>query len=101
MSSSTDSALGAKWRQWLRDNDDVTRGRSEERRVGKEGRSRCDWSSDVCSSDLVCESASRYPCRARQILHWEPNGGSGSEIMMMLQGGDRKSTRLNSSHTVI
>src|ERR1044072_8253934 len=26
--------------------------RSEERRVGKEGRSRCDWSSDVCSSDL-------------------------------------------------
>src|SRR5476649_2586784 len=28
------------------------RGRSEERRVGKECRSRCDWSSDVCSSDL-------------------------------------------------
>src|SRR5476649_909693 len=27
--------------------------RSEERRVGKEWRSRCDWSSDVCSSDLV------------------------------------------------
>src|SRR5262252_1270818 len=27
--------------------------RSEERRVGKEGRSLCDWSSDVCSSDLV------------------------------------------------
>src|SRR6476646_6502878 len=27
-------------------------GRSEERRVGKECRSRCDWSSDVCSSDL-------------------------------------------------
>src|SRR5215218_4698938 len=27
--------------------------RSEERRVGKECRSRCDWSSDVCSSDLV------------------------------------------------
>src|SRR5215204_291765 len=26
--------------------------RSEERRVGKECRSRCDWSSDVCSSDL-------------------------------------------------
>src|SRR5215204_3612333 len=25
---------------------------SEERRVGKECRSRCDWSSDVCSSDL-------------------------------------------------
>src|SRR5215204_751247 len=28
------------------------RTRSEERRVGKECRSRCDWSSDVCSSDL-------------------------------------------------
>src|SRR5215204_2529457 len=28
------------------------RSRSEERRVGKECRSRCDWSSDVCSSDL-------------------------------------------------
>src|SRR6202022_2756539 len=28
-------------------------GRSEERRVGKECRSRCDWSSDVCSSDLL------------------------------------------------
>src|SRR5260221_522831 len=26
--------------------------RSEERRAGKEGRSLCDWSSDVCSSDL-------------------------------------------------
>src|SRR5476649_1225161 len=30
-----------------------TLGRSEERRVGKECRSRCDWSSDVCSSDLL------------------------------------------------
>src|SRR5476649_2383146 len=28
--------------------------RSEERRVGKECRSLCDWSSDVCSSDLSC-----------------------------------------------
>src|SRR6266496_1786760 len=30
-----------------------SRTRSEERRVGKECRSRRDWSSDVCSSDLV------------------------------------------------
>src|SRR5882672_8370841 len=30
----------------------MTKGRSEERRVGKECRSLCDWSSDVCSSDL-------------------------------------------------
>src|SRR5476649_963069 len=29
------------------------RNRSEERRVGKECRSLCDWSSDVCSSDLI------------------------------------------------
>src|ERR1044072_6730236 len=27
-------------------------GRSEERRGGEEGRYQCDWSSDVCSSDL-------------------------------------------------
>src|SRR5947207_3235748 len=33
--------------------------RSEERRVGKEGRSLCDWSSDVCSSDL-CPLARRF-----------------------------------------
>src|ERR1039458_8501752 len=26
--------------------------RSEERRAGKESRCRCDWTSDVCSSDL-------------------------------------------------
>src|SRR5260221_239775 len=32
-------------------------GRSEERRVGKECRSRCDWSSDVCSSDLTTFAA--------------------------------------------
>src|SRR5260221_512287 len=31
--------------------------RSEERRVGKECRSRCDWSSDVCSSDLRKDAA--------------------------------------------
>src|SRR3712207_332628 len=31
--------------------------RSEERRVGKECRSRRDWSSDVCSSDLEGESS--------------------------------------------
>src|SRR5215204_2037975 len=31
--------------------------RSEERRVGKECRSLCDWSSDVCSSDLAVTAA--------------------------------------------
>src|SRR5476649_118202 len=34
----------------------ASRNRSEERRVGKECRSRCDWSSDVCSSDLLLKS---------------------------------------------
>src|SRR5262252_3497260 len=34
-----------------------TRPRSEERRVGKECRSLCDWSSDVCSSDLDAADA--------------------------------------------
>src|SRR5947207_27362 len=33
--------------------------RSEERRVGKECRSLCDWSSDVCSSDLSCAQRRR------------------------------------------
>src|SRR5206468_3523597 len=32
--------------------------RSEERRVGKGGRSDRDWSSDVCSSDLGCSTPS-------------------------------------------
>src|SRR5476649_2896229 len=45
---------------------DVLKARSEERRVGKECRSLCDWSSDVCSSDLrhsrpgSCHTGRRY-----------------------------------------
>src|SRR4029453_7857941 len=41
--------------------------RSEERRVGKECRSRCDWSSDVCSSDLAADPsfAQRFVREAR------------------------------------
>src|SRR5882672_5853157 len=39
--------------------------RSEERRVGKECRSRCDWSSDVCSSDLRALRLGAY-ARARE-----------------------------------
>src|SRR5260221_323738 len=35
--------------------------RSEERRVGKECRSRCDWSSDVCSSDLITIANPNHP----------------------------------------
>src|SRR5476649_549364 len=40
--------------------------RSEERRVGKECRSRCDWSSDVCSSDLRHRFERRPGCAAGQ-----------------------------------
>src|ERR1035437_5743782 len=36
--------------------------RSEERRVGKECRCRCDWSSDVCSSDLGGPGVPLRPC---------------------------------------
>src|SRR5215211_5056583 len=42
--------------------------RSEERRVGKECRSLCDWSSDVCSSDLGDERANDLR-RRRQDHH--------------------------------
>src|SRR5476649_2984409 len=48
-------------------------------------RSLCDWSSDVCSSDL----GSGSPCAWRTR---DPVAAAGQ---------DRKSTRLNSSHTVI
>src|SRR5262252_4599758 len=41
------------------------RKRSEERRVGKECRSLCDWSSDVCSSDLDVGAAPKPQVRRR------------------------------------
>src|SRR5215204_3809002 len=51
----------------------LRRARSEERRVGKECRSLCDWSSDVCSSDLallhgdlVAESADQLVAHGRR-----------------------------------
>src|SRR5260221_2483132 len=53
-------------------------------------RSLCDWSSDVCSSDLVQvvkvhQSLENYLC----------------DLANLIRSRDRKSTRLNSSHTVI
>src|SRR5688572_4803496 len=36
--------------------------RSEERRVGKECRFDCDWSSDVCSSDLLAVAFDQPRC---------------------------------------
>src|SRR6202049_3129069 len=41
--------------------------RSEERRVGKERRSRCDWSSDVCSSDLDAAIFQKFAGRIRAV----------------------------------
>src|SRR6202049_813268 len=42
--------------------------RSEERRVGKECRYQCDWSSDVCSSDLLFHLISRLYERTSVIV---------------------------------
>src|SRR5882672_6351322 len=55
--------------------------RSEERRVGKECRSLCDWSSDVCSSDLGARPVAR--CRAGL-----PGGGHAVRA-----GGDGRAAR--------
>src|SRR6202012_5894262 len=50
--------------------------RSEERRVGKECRSRCDWSSDVCSSDLIGDAqlAEEPTARNSNLLPVKANG---------------------------
>src|SRR5260221_8911770 len=48
-------------------------------------RSLCDWSSDVCSSDL------KQKRHTRSLCDWSSDVCSS----------DRKSTRLNSSHTLI
>src|SRR5699024_12014484 len=81
-------------------------------------RSKRDWSSDVCSSDLVYLSVDRASCFQRLfriiddfpvfllcIRH--PDPGKPSDISILpsafrKEGGtDRKSTRLNSSHVSI
>src|SRR2546430_9105326 len=53
----------------------------------------CDWSSDVCSSDL--RSSIRL-CIGRQSSERQRRSVTGSSAT-----GDRKSTRLNSSHSQI
>src|SRR5476649_2458046 len=53
--------------------------RSEERRVGKECRSLCDWSSDVCSSDLNV--------RARGLAQGARQGGRGKGHAVYREGG--------------
>src|SRR5438034_8200347 len=77
-------------------------------------RSLCDWSSDVCSSDLeqpaqvedeehdegdAPEGDAEVRC-----AHWSGGREAGSDRGWPAVGAlstDRKSTRLNSSHTVI
>src|SRR2546430_5550929 len=62
----------------------------------------CDWSSDVCSSDLaacspmwLASSAVRLASSALMPACGTPDGDFGSAAR------DRKSTRLNSSHSQI
>src|SRR5438034_2033222 len=76
-------------------------------------RSLCDWSSDVCSSDLVEGAAVRHGAdHGRHEAHPsrdfpEAAARRGDDSCGAAfcggrhRGADRKSTRLNSSHTVI
>src|SRR5688572_31376514 len=58
----------------------------------------CDWSSDVCSSDLAEHPEGRRP-RARAEAA-DAQRARGRDVQAALSG-DRKSTRLNSSHSQI
>src|SRR3712207_8086140 len=74
-----------------------------------------DWSSDVCSSDLAAPGRSRDHLRRDVVLLGEqrhalaPEGGDDAgaqvpadvELLAGQRAGDRKSTRLNSSHANI
>src|SRR2546430_3336291 len=57
----------------------------------------CDWSSDVCSSDLSRSKGKRRE-EGREEQWWWCWWCSTVVVMMV---GDRKSTRLNSSHSQI
>src|SRR2546430_13494217 len=55
----------------------------------------CDWSSDVCSSDL---RGSNFEALAESVAAGRiPN----AELAIVVSNRDRKSTRLNSSHSQI
>src|SRR5690242_20384312 len=62
----------------------------------------CDWSSDVCSSDLrrLIVTVSLGVLHARTIA-FDPAPESALRAADSLLFGDRKSTRLNSSHMSI
>src|SRR5688572_32695732 len=59
----------------------------------------CDWSSDVCSSDLAQAAvvAARRESETDPLLLFE----EGSDLLGAGDLEDRKSTRLNSSHSQI
>src|SRR5438132_5413167 len=63
-------------------------------------RSLCDWSSDVCSSDLraLHYESGVEPWDRRECALY---GCGNTEFKDHAQSQDQKSTRLNSSHTVI
>src|SRR2546430_6212486 len=68
----------------------------------------CDWSSDVCSSDLIERGAAQVHERAVREHHLQTEDVRGGEPVLeavgaprILKYGDRKSTRLNSSHSQI
>src|SRR5476649_1353735 len=65
--------------------------RSEERRVGKECRSLCDWSSDVCSSDLFV-ILKGWACRYKLL----PEGTR--QITSFLMPGDCGDLHASVSH---
>src|SRR2546430_11837739 len=60
----------------------------------------CDWSSDVCSSDLAVQ---QNGVRQREVEEQQAAGRglTGGEEQQGGQAEDRKSTRLNSSHSQI
>src|SRR2546430_8726264 len=59
----------------------------------------CDWSSDVCSSDLCGEPRRQTRCRRSRPSH-RPCRDSRTPASSR-RSRDRKSTRLNSSHSQI
>src|SRR2546422_1500186 len=61
-----------------------------------------DWSSDVCSSDLVAlPRFNQYFIEPPQVLAARAGQALDSDEMFIAYGRDRKSTRLNSSHGYI
>src|SRR5690606_39806815 len=60
-----------------------------------------DWSSDVCSSDLRCSESTPAPAEWRGSDHHRLGPRLDLGLDPAIDGADRKSTRLNSSHVKI